>query len=88
MKTIVRVLAACAAFAAPAAGQAQAWPAKPVHLVVAFAPGGPADIVARLLGQRLARAGLRLRQVGDREVAQGRPGNRREGRLTGARASR
>ena len=56
MRTIACVLAACAALALPAAGRAQGWPAKPVHLVVAFAPGGPADIVARLLGQRLTES--------------------------------
>jgi tripartite-type tricarboxylate transporter receptor subunit TctC len=32
---------------------AQDWPAKPVTLVVAFAPGGTVDIVARTIGQRL-----------------------------------
>lgn len=30
-----------------------AWPAKSVKFVVAFAPGGPADIIGRVLGQKL-----------------------------------
>ncbi len=33
---------------------AQAYPARPVHLIVGFAPAGPADILARLLGQALS----------------------------------
>jgi tripartite-type tricarboxylate transporter receptor subunit TctC len=34
---------------------AQAWPARPVHLVVPFAPGGSTDVVARIVGDQLTR---------------------------------
>ena len=37
-----------------AAALAQPWPAKPLKLVTPFPPGGSADVIARLIGQRLA----------------------------------
>ncbi len=50
------VLVALAALLAAAMGSAQAqeaWPARPVKLVVPFTPGGPTDTVARLVAQQL-----------------------------------
>jgi tripartite-type tricarboxylate transporter receptor subunit TctC len=38
------------------AAQAQTYPAKPIHMIVPFAPGGITDVVARALGQRLSEA--------------------------------
>jgi tripartite-type tricarboxylate transporter receptor subunit TctC len=33
---------------------AQSWPARPVHIVVPYAPGGSTDTVARITGDRLS----------------------------------
>ena len=48
---------------------AQAWPAKPVKIVVAFSPGGSADQLGRLLAQELSTA------FGQQFYVENRPGS-------------
>jgi tripartite-type tricarboxylate transporter receptor subunit TctC len=55
MKRLLTALAAFAILSGNAFAQ-QAYPAKPIRLVVGFAPGGAADTVARALGDQLGRA--------------------------------
>ncbi len=52
MRQALRIVAIVAAFALPA--QAQDFPSKPIKLIVPFPPGGPNDIIARVVGAKMA----------------------------------
>lgn len=58
MKSRLAYLALCAIVlgAAPLYAPAQTYPAKTVRLVVPFPAGGPADSLARLLGEKLKQS--------------------------------
>ena len=50
----IRSIAAAVLAAAACAVQAQNWPAKPVHLISPYPPGGTNDVTGRIVGDKLA----------------------------------
>ena len=64
---IVLAAAALAALSADAVS-AQTFPTRPIRVLVGFSPGGPADVMARLIGQRMTQS------LGRPIVVENRPG--------------
>jgi tripartite-type tricarboxylate transporter receptor subunit TctC len=68
---------ACAALLAAVDAQAQSYPTKPIRMIVPSLPGGPVDVMARLVGDRMAQG------LGQAVVIENRSG---AGAIIGSRA--
>src|SRR4030081_461323 len=62
------LVVACLVSLLPTFAGAQGWPTKPVHILVSSGAGGTADILARMIGERLAP------MLGQPVVVENRPG--------------
>ena len=62
------IMALAAVLALATGAQAQSWPSNPIRLVVPFAPGGGADLMARILADPLSK------RLGQPIVIENKPG--------------
>lgn len=67
-KPLRAALACAAALALPLVAHAQAWPDRPVRMVIPFPPGGTLDKIGRMLAQRLGD------QLGQTFIVDNKPG--------------
>jgi tripartite-type tricarboxylate transporter receptor subunit TctC len=65
---IRNALLACLVLLLPSVAGAQSWPSKPIHIIVSSGAGGTADILARMIGEKLVPA------LGQPVVIENRPG--------------
>ena len=52
-RSLLGVVTAASAFALPSASQAQTWPSQPIRIIVPFQAGDLADVIARMVGQKI-----------------------------------
>jgi tripartite-type tricarboxylate transporter receptor subunit TctC len=68
-RRFVQLTAAAAALPlAPRLARADTWPSRPIHVISGFPPGGPADILGRLIGQYVSE------RLGQPVIVENKPG--------------
>ena len=68
MAMIVRLVAFCAALLVAGTAFAQPYPSRLVRIIVPFPAGGPTDVMARLIGQKLSE------RLGQQFIVENQPG--------------
>ena len=68
LKSIALLVVAAAVLAFAAGVQAQAWPTKPIKIIVPFPPGNTMDIMSRLIAPKLQE------RLGQPIIVENRPG--------------
>src|SRR4051812_2782274 len=68
MRVFAALFIGLAAFCTDVSARAAEYPTRPVTLIVAFTPGGPSDVLARILGKKLEQL------LGQPFVIENRPG--------------
>lgn len=67
-RRLVLLAMAAAAFAPFAQAAEDAWPSRPIKIIVGYVPGGPSDMTARLLAPKLSQA------LGQNVIVENKPG--------------
>lgn len=67
-RALAAMVCAVGALAGPALAQTEAYPARPVRILVPYPPGGPIDVLARTIAERLAV------QLGQAVYVESKPG--------------
>ena len=68
MLPFIRLVCAAGALIVPALASAQSYPTRNITMIVPFAPGGPADVLGRLVGHKMSG------ELGQSVVIENRPG--------------